>query len=127
MTSRRSAFVGTPPTARLRPVSTVSPVAGPTTEIAADPFPLSTLKLTSLLVAELRLQPAGAACPEGSIATPLVGTGAGQLSLEEAATILSETLHEHRAHAQYPSQVRIVLEHEAERSAVEAVVARRPL
>jgi O-acetyl-ADP-ribose deacetylase (regulator of RNase III) len=63
----------------------------------------------------------------GSIATPLVGTGAGQLSLEEAATILSETLHEHRAHAQYPSQVRIVLEHEAERSAVEAVVARRPL
>src|SRR5881392_3509591 len=69
ITSRRSEFVGTPPTVRLRPLSTVSPVAGPTIEIAADPFPLSTLKLTSLPVDELRLQPAGAACPEGSIAT----------------------------------------------------------
>ena len=63
----------------------------------------------------------------GTIATPLVGTGAGQLSLEEAATILTDTLHEHRIHAQFPSQVRIVLEHETERGVVEAVVARRPL
>ena len=63
----------------------------------------------------------------GSIATPLVGTGAGQLSLEEAAAILTETLHEHRVHAPFPSQVSIVLEHETERGAVQAVVARRPL
>lgn len=63
----------------------------------------------------------------GAIATPLVGTGAGQLSLEEAATLLTDTLREHRTHAEYPSQVQIVLEHEAERSAVEAVVARRPV
>jgi O-acetyl-ADP-ribose deacetylase len=63
----------------------------------------------------------------GAIATPLVGTGAGQLTLEEAATILSETLHEHRARAHYPAEVQIVLEREAERSAVEAVVARHPL
>jgi O-acetyl-ADP-ribose deacetylase (regulator of RNase III) len=62
-----------------------------------------------------------------AIAMPLVGTGAGQLSLEEAAALLTDTLREHRAHAQYPAQVQIVLEHEAERSAVEAVVARRPL
>ena len=62
-----------------------------------------------------------------TIATPLVGTGAGQLSLEEAATILTESLREHRLRAQYPSQVRIVVEHETERSAVEAIVARRQL
>lgn len=61
-----------------------------------------------------------------TIATPLVGSGAGQLSLEEAATILADTLHEHRAHSQFPARVQVVLEHETERSAVEAVVARRP-
>lgn len=61
----------------------------------------------------------------GAIATPLVGVGAGQLSLEEAATILTETLHEHRARAEYPAMVHIVLEHEAERDAVAAVIARR--
>lgn len=63
----------------------------------------------------------------GAIATPLIGTGAGQLSLEEAATILTDTLREHRVLAQFPAQVQIVLEHEAERGPVEAVVARRPL
>lgn len=62
----------------------------------------------------------------GAIATPLIGTGAGQLTLEEATTILSETLYEHRARARFPAEVQIVLEREAERSAVEAVVARRP-
>ena len=61
----------------------------------------------------------------GSIATPLVGIGAGHLSLEEAAALLAETLQEHRAHAQFPSQVQIVLEHETERGSVQAVVARR--
>jgi O-acetyl-ADP-ribose deacetylase (regulator of RNase III) len=63
----------------------------------------------------------------GTIATPLVGTGPGQLSPEEAATIVTETLQDHRARAAYPSLVRIVLEHETERPAVEAAVARRPL
>ena len=62
----------------------------------------------------------------GTIATPLIGAGAGQLSLEEAAQIMTETLHEHRIHGRFPSQVRIVVEHETERSAVEAIVARRP-
>jgi O-acetyl-ADP-ribose deacetylase (regulator of RNase III) len=63
----------------------------------------------------------------GTIATPLVGTGAGQLSLEDAAALLADTLREHRLNAQFPSQVRIVLEHETDRGSVEAVVARRPL
>jgi O-acetyl-ADP-ribose deacetylase (regulator of RNase III) len=62
-----------------------------------------------------------------SIATPLIGSGAGQLSLEDAATILAETLEEHRQRAQYPTDVQIVLEREVDRSAVEAVIARRPL
>lgn len=61
-----------------------------------------------------------------AIATPLVGTGAGQLSIEEAADLLAGTLSQHRARAQYPSMVHIVLEHEAERDAVQAVVARHP-
>jgi O-acetyl-ADP-ribose deacetylase (regulator of RNase III) len=61
-----------------------------------------------------------------AIATPLVGTGAGQLSLEEAAAILSDTLHEHRARAQFPAEVQIVIERESDRSTVEAVVARKP-
>ena len=63
----------------------------------------------------------------GAIATPLVGTGAGQLSVEEAATLLADTLHEHRARAPFPSEVQIVLEREADRSQVEAIVARRPI
>ena len=63
----------------------------------------------------------------GAIATPLLGIGAGQLSLEDATSILTDTLHQHRSHAQYPARVQIVLEHEGERSAVEAIVARRPL
>src|SRR5687767_2288138 len=77
MTSRRRAEVGTPPTARLRPVSTVSPVAGPTTEIAAEPLPLSTLKLTSLLDDAARLHPLGAAFPDGSKATDVSAVAFG--------------------------------------------------
>jgi O-acetyl-ADP-ribose deacetylase (regulator of RNase III) len=63
----------------------------------------------------------------GNIAMPLLGTGAGQLSLEEAATILTETLLEHRIHATHPASVQIVLEQESERAQVEAIVARRPI
>jgi O-acetyl-ADP-ribose deacetylase (regulator of RNase III) len=59
-----------------------------------------------------------------AIATPLIGAGAGQISVEDAAALLSETLSQHRAHARYPSEVQIVLEHEGERDAVQAVVAR---
>lgn len=61
----------------------------------------------------------------GAIATPLVGTGAGQLSIEEAAALLADTLSEHRRTAAFPAEVQIVLEHEGEKDTVEAVVARR--
>ncbi|MEO8202089.1 MAG: macro domain-containing protein [Gemmatimonadota bacterium] len=59
-----------------------------------------------------------------AIATPLIGTGAGQLSIEDAADLLSETLRHHRTHALFPDSVQIVLEHEGERDTVLAVVAR---
>jgi O-acetyl-ADP-ribose deacetylase len=62
-----------------------------------------------------------------AIATPLIGTGAGQLSIEDAAALLSETLQEHRATAHFPSEVQIVLEHEGERDTVQAVVTRHGL
>lgn len=56
------------------------------------------------------------------VATPLVGQGAGQLSLEEAATLLSETFRLHRTRAEFPAELQIVLEREDDRAAVEAVV-----
>ncbi len=61
-----------------------------------------------------------------AVAMPLIGAGAGQLSLEDATTILIQTLEQHRTRARFPTLVRIVLEREPERAAVAAVVARRP-
>lgn len=58
------------------------------------------------------------------IAAPLVGAGAGQLSLEEAAGLLAETFPD-RAEG-CPSQLRIVVERDEDRALVEAIVHRRP-
>jgi O-acetyl-ADP-ribose deacetylase (regulator of RNase III) len=60
----------------------------------------------------------------GSIATPLVGAGVGQLSLEEAAALLADTFHAQRGGQL--SELRIVLEREEDRALVEAIVERRP-
>jgi O-acetyl-ADP-ribose deacetylase (regulator of RNase III) len=59
-----------------------------------------------------------------SIATPLVGAGAGQLSLEDAATLLAETFQAQPGG--HPSELRIVVEREEDRALVEAIVERRP-
>jgi O-acetyl-ADP-ribose deacetylase (regulator of RNase III) len=59
-----------------------------------------------------------------SIATPLVGAGAGQLSLEDAATLLVETFQAQPGG--HPSELRIVVEREEDRALVEAIVERRP-
>jgi O-acetyl-ADP-ribose deacetylase (regulator of RNase III) len=56
-----------------------------------------------------------------TIATPLVGAGAGQLSMEEAATLLAETFP---AEAACPSELRIIVERDADRVLVEAIVRR---
>jgi len=57
----------------------------------------------------------------GTIAAPLVGAGAGQLSMEEAATLLAETFP---AESACPSELRIVVERDADRQLVEAIVRR---
>jgi O-acetyl-ADP-ribose deacetylase (regulator of RNase III) len=58
----------------------------------------------------------------GTIAAPLVGAGAGQLSLEEAATLLAETFPPGPGGC--PSELHIVVERDAERELVEAIVRR---
>ena len=59
-----------------------------------------------------------------TVATPLVGAGAGQLSVEEAATLLAETFPGPGT-AEPPEELRIVVEREDERETVEAIVRRR--
>jgi O-acetyl-ADP-ribose deacetylase (regulator of RNase III) len=57
------------------------------------------------------------------VGTPLVGVGAGQLTVEEAATLLAETFP-HPGAAEHPSELRIVVERDDERETVEAIVRR---
>jgi O-acetyl-ADP-ribose deacetylase (regulator of RNase III) len=59
----------------------------------------------------------------GIIAAPLVGAGAGQLSLEEAATLLAETFPPGPGGC--PSELHIVVDRDAEKELVEAIVRRR--
>jgi O-acetyl-ADP-ribose deacetylase (regulator of RNase III) len=58
----------------------------------------------------------------GVIAAPLVGAGAGQLSVEEAATLLVETFPP--ATEGCPFELRIAVEHDTDRQLVEAIVRR---
>jgi O-acetyl-ADP-ribose deacetylase (regulator of RNase III) len=58
----------------------------------------------------------------GVIATPLVGADSGQLSLEEAATLLAETFPVTATGC--PKELRIVVDRDADRVLVEATVRR---
>jgi O-acetyl-ADP-ribose deacetylase (regulator of RNase III) len=58
----------------------------------------------------------------GVIAAPLVGAGAGQLSVEEAATLLVETFPPRTNGC--PFELHIVLERDTDRELVEAIVRR---
>jgi O-acetyl-ADP-ribose deacetylase (regulator of RNase III) len=58
----------------------------------------------------------------GIIAAPLVGAGAGQLSLEEAATLLVETFPPGPSGC--PFELHIVVERDTDRELVEAIVRR---
>jgi O-acetyl-ADP-ribose deacetylase len=58
----------------------------------------------------------------GTIAAPLVGTGAGELTLEESATLLAETFPARESGC--PSELHIVVDRETERELVEAIVRR---
>jgi O-acetyl-ADP-ribose deacetylase (regulator of RNase III) len=57
------------------------------------------------------------------VASPLVGNGAGQLTLEEAATLLVETFPR-AGNGTPPEELRIVVERDDERETVEAIVRR---
>jgi O-acetyl-ADP-ribose deacetylase len=57
-----------------------------------------------------------------TIAAPLVGSGTGQLSLEEAATLLAETFPAEQSGC--PRELHIVVEHDADRELAEAVIRR---
>ncbi len=57
-----------------------------------------------------------------TIAAPLVGAGAGQLSVEEAATLMAETFP--RGTEGCPMELHIVVEQDADRELVEAIVRR---
>ncbi len=59
----------------------------------------------------------------GVVAAPLVGAGAGQLTVEEAATLLAETFPRPGA-ADHPAELRIVVERDDERETVEAILRR---
>ena len=58
----------------------------------------------------------------GVIAAPLIGAGAGQLSVEEAATLLVETFPPGTRGC--PFELHIVLERDVDRELVEAIVRR---
>jgi O-acetyl-ADP-ribose deacetylase len=57
-----------------------------------------------------------------TIAAPLVGAGAGQLSVEEAATLLAETFPAEQPGC--PTELHIVVERDADRELVEAIIRR---
>jgi O-acetyl-ADP-ribose deacetylase (regulator of RNase III) len=58
-----------------------------------------------------------------TIASPLVGAGAGQLSVEEAATLLAETFPPGPGGC--PSELHIVVDRDTDKELVEAIVRRR--
>lgn len=58
----------------------------------------------------------------GTIAAPLVGADTGQLSVEDAVTLLAETFPS--GTQRFPSELTIVVEQDAERVLVEAILRR---
>jgi len=60
------------------------------------------------------------------LAIPPMGTGAGNLELEDSAQVMVETLGSAMATAVYPEEVNIVVEGEAERGVFEAYLRRLP-
>jgi O-acetyl-ADP-ribose deacetylase (regulator of RNase III) len=59
-----------------------------------------------------------------ALALPPIGTGAGQLSLEDAADALLSALAEHARSAEHPANVTIVVETDADREILEARLPR---
>jgi len=57
-----------------------------------------------------------------NLAVPIVGTGAGALAHDDAAGILCSVMRSHMAEAAFPSDVRIVVEKDDEKTMVEALL-----
>ena len=59
-----------------------------------------------------------------SVASPLVGVGAGALSLEDAAVLLAETFRARSGTTVFPADLSIVVDREEDRAAVQAILTR---
>jgi O-acetyl-ADP-ribose deacetylase (regulator of RNase III) len=60
------------------------------------------------------------------VAVPPLGTGAGNLSLEDAARVMIDVLDQHTSVSEYPSDVAIVVESEADKQAFDYLLKRLP-
>jgi O-acetyl-ADP-ribose deacetylase (regulator of RNase III) len=60
------------------------------------------------------------------VTVPPLGTGAGNLSIEEAARIMVDVLAQHTAVAAYPAEVEIVVERAEDGAVFEALLRRLP-
>ncbi len=60
-----------------------------------------------------------------SLTVPPIGTGAGNLSVDDAAEIMMQVLHTHVGNATFPSDVSIVVETPEDRETFEAVLRRQ--
>lgn len=60
----------------------------------------------------------------GTLTVPPIGTGAGNLSVEDAAEIMVSVLRAHTASARFPAEIAIVVETPEDRQAFEAAVRR---
>jgi serine/threonine-protein kinase len=83
--------------------------------------PMSKAGVTRAVAAALRQ---AEAWHIATLAVPPIGTGAGQLSLEDAADALLPALEEHVRTAQHPANVLIVVETDVEREIFETRLAR---
>jgi O-acetyl-ADP-ribose deacetylase len=61
-----------------------------------------------------------------SIATPLVGAGAGQLPIEEAARILRDSWNDPLRRAEFPAALTVVVERERDRDELLPIFTPRP-
>ena len=60
----------------------------------------------------------------GHVSAPPLGTGAGNLTLEDAAEIMATVLHAHRGGAAFPTDVSFVVERPEDQQVFEAVLQR---
>ena len=56
------------------------------------------------------------------LTVPPIGTGAGNLAVEDAAAIMATVVKEHAGHGLFPSEVRVVVETSEDRDAFEAAI-----